>query len=259
MPSGVADAGPVHGATLRGALMTVRSTFGAALFGAVLLCAGAAQAQDAAPPAAPTPLTREQVFALTDYEGSSPADHAAALVTEIVAKLQSTAADLGIPTPTFDLPVLQTLVANAMPRIPDDRDIPFSYAIRINVSTRVQGGELTGRDDSVRVLRDSRGCGVADIDFQVVHFSRLREDDYDGHHCVLTYDAADGRLMRSQFYMRNASRDVLVEYDFVVGLANSYDASEIVAERTLNANIVLAQAIGVKGLDMLKVAPAPTD
>ena len=246
--------------------MTTQSTLGAALFGAMLLCAGVAHAQDPGSPAvpavappAPTPLTREQIVALADYEGSSPADHATALVDQIVSKLEETAADLGIPTPTFDLPVLQTMVTNAMPEIPDDREIPFSYAITIGVKTRVQSTELADADDGVRVLRDSRGCGVADIDFQVVHFSRLAEDDYVGHHCILTYDAPEGRMMRSQFYMRNATREVLVDYDFVVGLGNSYDASEIVAERTLNANIVLSQAIGVKGLDMVKAAPAPAD
>ncbi|MBP8072276.1 MAG: hypothetical protein KAY20_01800 [Brevundimonas sp.] len=246
--------------------MTTQSTLGAALFGAMLLCAGVAHAQDPGSPAvpavappAPTPLTREQIVALADYEGSSPADHATALVDQIVSKLQETAADLGIPTPAFDLPVLQTMVTNAMPEIPDDREIPFSYAITIGVKTRVQSTELADADDGVRVLRDSRGCGVADIDFQVVHFSRLAEDDYVGHHCILTYDAPEGRMMRSQFYMRNATREVLVDYDFVVGLGNSYDASEIVAERTLNANIVLSQAIGVKGLDMVKAAPAPAD
>ena len=242
--------------------MTIRSTLGAALFGALLACAGVAHAQDPAPDvAAPAPvrLTREQIVALADYQGSSPADHAAALVNQIVGKLQETAADLGIPSPTFDLPVLQTMVANAMPQIPDDREIPFSYAITIGVSTRVQSTELADRDDGVRVLRDSRGCGIADIDFQVVHFSRLAEDDYGGHHCILTYDAPEGRMMRSQFYMRNATREVLVDYDFVLGLGNSYDASEIVADRTLNGNIVLSQAIGAKALDMVKAAPAPAD
>lgn len=248
--------------------MTIRSTPGAALFVAVLFCAGVAQAQAqdpgpvAAPEAAapaPTRLTRDQIIALADYEGSSPADHAAALVNEIVSKLQVTATDLGIPTPTFDLPVLQSMVTNAMPRIPDDRDLQFGYTIRINVSTRVQSTELADRDDGVRVLRDSRGCGVPNIDFQVVHFYRLREDDYEGHHCILTYDAPEGRMMRSQFYLRNATREVLVDYDFAVGLGNSYDASEIVADRTLNANIVLAQAIGLKGFDMLKAAPGPAD
>ncbi|MEY4555330.1 MAG: hypothetical protein RL093_449 [Pseudomonadota bacterium] len=246
--------------------MTNRSTLGAALFGAVLACAGVAHAQDpgssSAPEVsapAPVRLTREQIIALADYEGSSPADHATALVDQIVSKLQETAADLGIPTPTFDLPVLQTMVTNALPEIPDDRDIPFSYAITIGVKTRVQSTELADPDDGVRVLRDSRGCGVPDLDFQVVHFNRLAEDDYVGHHCIFTYDAPEGRMMRSQFYMRNATREVLVDYDFVLGMGNSYDASEIVADRTLNANIVLSQAIGVKGLDMVKAAPEPTD
>ena len=246
--------------------MTTRSTLGAALFGAVLLCAGVAHAQDTGSPAAPAvappaarPLTREQIIALAAYEGSSPADHAAALVNEIVGKLQQTAGELGIPTPTFDLPVLQSMVTNALPRVPDDREIPFNYAVTIGVKTRVQSTDLADRDDGVRVLRDSRGCGVADIEFQVVHFSRLAEDDYVGHHCILTYDAPEGRMMRSQFYMRNATREVLVDYDFVVGLGHSYDASEIVADRTLNANIVLSQAIGLKGLDMVKAAPAPAD
>lgn len=246
--------------------MTTQSTLGAALFGAILLCAGVAHAQDpgspAAPavaPPAPSPLTREQIVALAAYEGSSPADHAAALVNQIVGKVQQTAGDLGIPTPTFDLPALQGLVTNAMPRVPDDREIPFNYAINIGLSTRVRAAELPDRDDGVRVLRDSRGCGIADIDFQVVHFSRLAEDDYVGHHCIFTYDAPEGRMMRSQFYMRNATREVLADYDFVVGLGHSYDASEIVAERTLNGNIVLSQAIGVKGLDMVKAAPVPAD
>ena len=238
--------------------MTVRSTLGAALFGAVLACSGAAHAQDPAP-AAPVRLTQEQIVALAAYEGSSPAEHAAALVNQIVGKMQQTAGDLGIPTPTFDLPVLQSMVTNAMPRVPDDREIPFNYAINIGVSTRVRAAELPDRDDGVRVLRDSRGCGIADTDFQVVHFSRLAEDDYVGHHCIFTYDAPEGRMMRSQFYMRNATREVLTDYDFVVGLGHSYDASEIVAERTLNGNIVLSQAIGVKGLDMVKAAPAPAD
>ena len=244
--------------------MTTQSTLGAALFGAVLFCAGAAHAQEPAPSAAPVVaapvpvrLTPEQITALADYEGSAPAEHAAALVNEIVGKLQSTAADLGIPAPTFDLPVLQTMVANAMPRIPDDLDLQFSYAINIGVATRVQATELADRDDGVRVLRDSRGCGIADVDFTIVHFNRLSEEDYVGHHCILAYDAPNGRLMRSQFYMRNATREVLVDYDFVVGMGSSYDASEIVVERNLNGNIVLTQAIGVKSLDMVKAAPEP--
>lgn len=238
--------------------MTVRSTLGAALFGAALACSGAAHAQDPAP-AAPVRLTQEQIVALADYEGSSPAEHAAALVNHIVGELQLNAAELGIPAPVFDLPILQDMVTNAMPSVPVDRDLPFTYSILMKVSTRVRAAELPERDDGVRILRDSRGCGVPDIAFQVVHFTRLREDDYTGHHCVIAYDAPEGRLMRSQFYMRNATREVLADYDFVVGLANSYDASEIVAERTLNANIVLAHAIGVKGLDMLMAAPEPTE
>lgn len=245
--------------------MTIRSILGAALCGVFLACAGIAHAQEALSTApgdaspARVRLTHEQIVAAADYAGSSPSEHADAMVDQIVVKLQVSAGELGIATPAFDLPVLRTMVANAMPRIPDDRDIPFTYTITFNVSAKVQSTELAEREDGVRLMPDARGCGVADIEFQIVHFNRLEEDGYAGHHCVLVYDAPEGRMMRSQFYMRNARRDVLVDYDFIVGLANSYDASQIVAERTLNANIILAQAIGLKGLDMLKVAPEPAD